>query len=130
MKRRMAAGFVVTALLGFSAMAASNPPFVGKWAFEGSRACQPGAGDTDLELTVTAKTLDYYASSCTILSARPLSRSGDNAYRLKLRCVGEGVTKNSELILAVLDKTEHRADLLVHIEPADWAVTSYQRCPD
>jgi hypothetical protein len=130
MRRARSIGIWFAAVLAFapSAMAAGNPPFVGKWAFEGSRACQPGAGDNDLALTVTAKTVEYYASSCTILSTRRLSRSGGNVHRFKLRCSGEGVVQDRELVLAVLEKTGQRADLLIHIEPAEWAVTSYQRC--
>jgi hypothetical protein len=59
-----------------------------------------------------------------------VSRSGDNAHRFKLRCTGEGQTTNSELILVVLEKNELRPDMLLHIEPAGWAVLSYLRCPD
>ena len=132
MNRCAALSVVVAAAIATAtpALAAGDPPFVGKWAFEGSDACRPGAGADDLLLTISAKQADYYASSCVILSSRRLSRSGDNAYRLKLRCTGEGVTTNSERIMAVLEKNERRPDLLVHIEPADWAVTSYLRCAD
>lgn len=111
------------------AVAANDPPYVGHWAVEGSRACEPQGADADLALTVTTKAIDYYASSCAILSTRRLARSGNNVHRLKLRCTGEGgVIANSELILAVLEKTEQRADLMVHIEPVAWDVRSYQRC--
>ena len=133
MRRARHLGFTVLAAVSFAtaAHAAGNPSFAGKWAFEGSRACQPGGGDADLAMTVTAKAIEYYASSCVVLSSRRLSRSGDNVHRLKLSCTGEdNVVKNSELILAVLEKTGQRAELLIHIEPVEWAVTSYQRCSD
>ena len=118
------------AILAFCAPArADDPPFVGKWAVEGSKACTPQGGDTDLLLTVTTKKLSSYASTCTVLSSRRVSHSGDNAHRFKLRCIGEGETSNSELILVVLEKNELRPDMLVHIDPADWAVISYLRCP-
>jgi hypothetical protein len=128
MKRVAAAVFAVLAAMTL-AHAADPHPFAGKWAVEGSKACMPQAGDGDLLLTVTAKRLDYYASSCAIISSRRVSRSGDNAHRFKLRCIGEGTTTNSELILVVLEKNELRPDMLVHIDPAGWAVLSYLRCP-
>lgn len=109
--------------------AADVSPFSGRWAVEGSKACTPQAGDDDLLLTITAKRLSYYASSCDVISSRRLSRSGDNARRFKLRCTGEGQTSNKELVLAVLEKNELRPDMLVHIEPASWALISYLRCP-
>lgn len=123
--------FISAAFLAFvsPAIAANDPPYVGNWAVEGSRACTAQGGDDDLALKITTKAIDYYASSCAILSSRRLARSGNNAHRFKLKCTGEGgVITNSELILAVLEKTETRADLMIHIEPAAWDVRSYQRC--
>lgn len=125
--RLAAIGFAVVLALG--AQAADDPAYVGKWAVEGSKACTPEIGDNDLLLTVTAKKLSYYASTCDVISSRRLSRSGDNAHRFKLRCTGEGQTSNTELILVVLEKNELRPDMLLHIEPAGWAVLSYLRCP-
>lgn len=122
---------VLAAGLAFGApgQAADDPPFAGKWAVEGSKACAPQSGDDDLLLTVTTRRLSYYASSCDVISSRRMSRSGDNAHRFKLRCTGEGQTGTSELILVVLEKNELRPDMLLHIEPAGWAVLSYLRCP-
>ncbi|MDP2411342.1 MAG: hypothetical protein Q8M26_13785 [Pseudolabrys sp.] len=130
MKRRGVAGALLAGSLTIAAPAAAQdaPPFVGQWAVEGPGACRTGAGTDDLMLTITAKTLEYYASTCTVLSSRRLSRSGDNVHRLKLRCTGEGETTESERILAVLEKNEQRPDLLLHIDPAGWAVLGYQRC--
>jgi hypothetical protein len=123
-------GLAAPFAFGESARAAGDPPFVGKWSVEGSKACTPQGGDNDLLLVVTTKKLSYYASSCVVVSSRRVSRSGDNAHRFKLRCTGEGTTTNSERILVVLEKNELRPDMLVHIDPADWSVLSYLRCAE
>jgi hypothetical protein len=127
---RVVIGLAAVLAFGAPGQAANDPPFAGKWAVEGSKACTPQAGDNDLLLTVTAKRLSYYASTCDVISSRRVSRSGDNVHRFKLRCTGEGQTSNTELILVVLEKNELRPDMLLHIEPAGWAVLSYLRCPD
>jgi len=135
MTGRLAAAALTVVALGAAAPAAAQdaPPFVGqfvgRWAVEGPRACEQGAGTDDLMLTITARRLEYYASTCNVLSSRRLSRSGNDVHRLKLKCTGEeNRTTTGELILAVLEKTDRRPELLVHIDPADWAVRSYQRC--
>jgi len=131
MTGRLAAAVLAVAALGAAAPAVAQdaPPFIGQWAVEGPRACEQGAGTDDLMLTITARTLEYYASTCSVLSSRRLSRSGNDVHRLKLKCTGEeNRTTTGELILAVLEKTERRPELLVHIDPAGWAVRSYQRC--
>jgi len=127
--RRAASVFLFSAALSAPALAASDPPYIGKWAVEGSKACTAQAGDGDLLLTITVKQLNYYASACTVTSSRRLSHSGNDAHRLAMRCTGEGNTTNMDLILVVLEKNEHRPDLLLHINPSDWAVLSYLRCP-
>lgn len=81
-------------------------------------------------MTFTTKQLDYYASSCRVTSSRRLSKSGDSVHRLKLRCEGEGEKFDKEVILALLEKTEQRSDLLAHIDTHDWAVITYQRCAE
>lgn len=109
------------------ATAQDVPPYVGQWAVEGPDACRDGSND-DLKVTFTAKQLDYYASACRVVSSRRLSTSGNNAHRLKLSCEGEGLKTSRELILIVLEKTEQRPELLMHIDAASWATLSYQRC--
>ncbi len=111
-------------------LAQSGPPFVGKWGVEGPDACKYGVGTDDLKTTFTAKQLEYYGSACRVTSSRRLSKSGDSVHRLKLRCEGEGEKFDNEVILAVLEKTEHRPDLLVHIDTRDWAMITYQRCAE
>ena len=73
----VAVGFAAALALVTVARAVDDPPFVGKWAVEGSKACTPQGGDTDLLLTVTTKKLSSYASTCTVLSflATTTSRS-------------------------------------------------------
>lgn len=110
-----------------SALAQSAPPYAGRWAVEGPDACGDGAND-DLKVTFMAKQLDYYASACRVVSSRRLSKSGDNAHRLELSCEGEGVKTSRALILIVLEKTEQRPELLMHIDTTDWATLIYQRC--
>jgi len=127
---RAVVGLAAVLALGAPAQAANAPPFVGKWAVEGSKACTPDVGDNDLLLTVTPRKLSYYARACDVISSRRIARSGDNAHRFKLRCTGEGQTTNSELILVVMEKNELRSDMLLHIDPASWAVLGYLRCPD
>ncbi|MDB5599691.1 MAG: hypothetical protein JWN71_1735 [Xanthobacteraceae bacterium] len=117
-------------LSGTSAFAQTKWPFVGKWALDAPKACEPGSGPSDLFLTITDKKLSYYASECVILSKRRIAKSGDDAYRLKLRCTGEGQTSQSELILGLLEKTEERSELLVHIDPVAWSMTGYRRCSE
>ncbi len=126
MKRvALAAWMMAAGLTG--AMAQDAPPYVGQWAVEGPDACRDGSND-DLKVTFTAKQLDYYASTCRVVSSRRLSKSGNNAQRLKLACEGEGVKTSREVILIVLEKTEQRPELLMHIDAADWATLIYQRC--
>jgi hypothetical protein len=117
-------------LSGASALAQDKWPFVGKWAVDAPKACEPGSGPSDLFLTITDKKLSYYASECVILSKRRIAKSGDAAYRLKLRCTGESQTSQSELILGLLEKTEERPELLVHIDPVAWSMTGYRRCSE
>ena len=108
------------------AVAQGAPPFAGQWAVESPDAC--GAGNDDLKVTFTAKQLDYYASACGVVSSRRLSKSGNAAHRLKLSCEGEGAKSSREVILIVLEKTEQRPELLLHIDAATWDTLSYQRC--
>lgn len=126
MKRAaLATLMVVAALTG--AVAQEAPPYAGQWAVEGPDACRDGSND-DLKVTFAAKQFDYYASACRVVSSRRLSKSGDNAHRLKLSCEGEGVKTSRELTLIVLEKTGQRPELLMHIDTADWATLIYQRC--
>lgn len=117
--------------IGISTAAAqSNPPFVGKWGVEGPDACRDGAGTDDLKATFTTKRFEYYASACRVLSSRRLSRSGETAHRFKLQCEGEGAKTDKEVILVVLEKSEPRPELLLHIDAANWETLTYQRCGD
>lgn len=109
-----------------SASAQSAPPYAGQWAVEGPDAC--GAGNDDLKTTFSAKQFDYYASACRVTSSRRLSASGNHAHRLKLVCEGEGAKSAREVILIVLEKTEPRPELLLHIDAASWETITYQRC--
>ncbi|WP_147292579.1 hypothetical protein [Undibacter mobilis] len=113
------AAWMVAAAAG-GAMGQAAPPYVGQWAVEGPDACRDGSND-DLKASFSTRQLEYYASTCRVVSSRRLSRSGNAAHRLKLTCEGEG-------ILIVLDKTEQRPDLLMHIDAASWETLSYQRC--
>ena len=92
--------------------------------------CLSGWRNDDLKVTFTAKRLDYYASACRIVSSRRLSTSGDAAHRVKVACEGEGAKSAHEVILIVLEKTEQRPELLLHIDALTWDTLSYQRCSD
>jgi hypothetical protein len=129
---RHIAGISLATLLCASApaLAQTQWPLVGTWAWDAPKACEKGRGADDLFLTITDKKVSYYASECTILSKRRLAKSGDTSYRLKLRCTGEGQTSQSELILGVIEKTDERPELLVHIDPADWSMRGYRRCSE
>ena len=127
-KRAVLAALMVAAA-GAAALAQAGPPYVGKWAVEGSDACRDGSND-DLKATFTVKRLDYYASTCRVVSSRRLSRSGDNAHRLKLACEGEGAKTEREINLIVLEKAEQRPELLLQIDAASWETLTYQRCGD
>jgi hypothetical protein len=120
---------VIVAAAASGVVAQSAPPFAGRWAVEGPDACQDGRND-DLKVTFTAKRLDYYASACRIVSSRRLSTSGDAAHRVKVACEGEGAKSAREVILIVLEKTEQRPELLLHIDALSWDTLSYQRCSD
>ena len=128
MKRVALAALIVAAAVT-GTMAQGAPPYVGRWAVEGPDACRDGVND-DLKVNFTAKQLDYYASTCRVVSSRRLAKSGDNAHRLKLACEGEGVKTSREVILIVLEKTEQRPELLMHVDAVDWATLVYQRCSD
>lgn len=126
MKRAVLAAFMV-ATGAFGAMAQEVPSYVGQWAVEGPDACRDGSND-DLKASFTTRQIDYYASTCRVVSSRRLSKSGNDAHRLKLSCEGEGVKSSRDVILIVLEKTEQRPELLMHIDAADWATLIYQRC--
>jgi len=122
---------VVVLITGMSAAAAqSGPAYVGKWGVEGPDACRDGVGTDDLKATFTAKQFEYYASTCRVLSSRRLSRSGATAHRFKLQCEGEGAKVDKDVILVVLEKTDPRPELLLHIDAASWDTLTYQRCGD
>jgi hypothetical protein len=125
----MRAGLAAIALALGAAQASAQaaPPYAGQWAVEGPNACRDGADD-DLKATFTAHQFNYYASACRVASSRRLSKSGDNAHRLKLQCEGEGQKFAREVIVIVLDKTEQRPELLLQIDAASWETLSYQRC--
>lgn len=110
-----------------SASAQSAPPYVGQWAVEGPDACRDGAND-DLKASFTTKEIEYYASTCRIVSSRRLSKPGNAAHRLKLACEGEGVKVSRDVTLIVLEKTEQRPDLMLQIDAANWETLTYQRC--
>lgn len=125
MKRIALALLMAAAATG--AMAQGAPPYVGQWAVEGPDACRDGAND-DLKASFSTKQIEYYASTCRVVSSRRLSKSGNDAHRLKLACEGEGATTGREVILIVLEKTEQRPDLMLQIDAASWATLTYQRC--
>lgn len=125
--KRVVLAALLTAAAAVGAVAQGAPPYVGQWAVEGPDACRDGSND-DLKVTFTAKQFDYYASACRVVSSRRLSKSGDNAHRLKLACEGEGVKTSREVILIVLGKAEARPDLLLQIDAASWETLIYQRC--
>jgi len=118
----------VAAIAGAPVAAQVDPSFVGKWGVEGPNACQYGVGTDDLKATFTAKRFEYYASACNVLSSRRLSRSGEAAHRFKLQCEGEGAKTARDVILVVLEKSEHRPELLLHIDAVNWDTLTYQRC--
>lgn len=110
-----------------SASAQSAPPYVGQWAVEGPDACRDGSND-DLKASFSTKEIEYYASTCRVVSSRRLSKPGNDAHRLKLACEGEGAKTSREVILIVLGKSEARPDLLLQIDAASWETLTYQRC--
>ncbi|HWK97330.1 MAG TPA: hypothetical protein VNR39_18080 [Pseudolabrys sp.] len=109
------------------AMGQDVPPYVGQWAVEGPDACRDGAND-DLKASFSTKQFEYYASTCRVVSSRRLSKSGNDAHRLKLACEGEGVKVSRDVTLIVLEKTEQRPELMLQIDAATWATLTYQRC--
>ena len=118
----------VTAIAGAPVTAQADPPYLGKWAVEGPDACRYGVGTDDLKASFTAKRFEYYASACNVLSSRRLSQSGETAHRFKLQCEGEGTKTAREVILVVIEKSEQRPELLLHIDAASWDTLTYQRC--
>lgn len=126
MKRAVLAAFMV-ATGAFGAMAQEVPSYVGQWAVEGPDACRDGSND-DLKASFTTRQVDYYASTCRVVSSRRLSKSGNDAHRLKLSCEGEGVKSSRDVTLILLEKTRQRPDLLIQIEATTWATLTYQRC--
>lgn len=126
MKRAVLAAFMV-ATGAFGAMAQEVPSYVGQWAVEGPDACRDGSND-DLKASFTTRQIDYYASTCRVVSSRRLSKSGNDAHRLKLSCEGEGVKSSRDVTLILLEKTMQRPDLLIQIEATTWATLTYQRC--
>lgn len=109
------------------AMAQGAPPYVGQWAVEGPDACRNGAND-DLKANFSTTTIEYYASTCRVVSSRRLSKSGNDAHRLKLACEGGGAKVSRDVTLIVLEKTGERPDLMLQIDAATWATLTYQRC--
>jgi hypothetical protein len=118
---------LISAALHVAAAEAESLPFSGRWIVEGPGSCRPADGPIDLVLTITDKTLDFYASSCAVTSNRRISKSGQTAYRLKTRCSGEGNTTKSTFVLALLEPNENRNELLLLIA-SDWSIQSYRRC--
>ena len=114
-------------LVAASAMAQDAPPYVGQWAVEGPDACRDGGND-DLKASFSTTAIEYYASTCRVVSSRRLSKSGNDAHRLKLACEGEGVKVSRDVTLIVLEKTGQRPDLMLQIDAATWATLTYQRC--
>jgi hypothetical protein len=110
-----------------SGAVAQEAPYVGQWAVEGPDACRDGSND-DLKASFSTKQIEYYASTCRVVSSRRLSKSGNDAHRLKLACEGEGAKTTREVILLVLEKAGQRPELMLQIDTASWATLSYQRC--
>jgi hypothetical protein len=129
MRRSVVAACCVL-LGGTLAHAQDKWPLIGTWAWDAPKACEKGRGADDLFVTITDKKISYYASECTILSRRPLTKASATSFRVKLRCTGEGETSNSELILGVIEKTEERPELLVHIDTGDGSMRGYRRCSE
>lgn len=129
-----AAKIIAAALLlsfgAVPALAQTKWPLTGTWAWDAPKACEKGQGADDLFLTVTDKTIAYYASECTIRSKRLLAKTSATSFRVKLRCTGEGETRSSELILGVIEKTDERPELLVHIDVQDGSMRGYRRCSE
>jgi len=124
--KRIALSLVVAAA-ATGALAQDAPPYVGQWAVEGPDACRDGSND-DLKASFSTTAIEYYASTCRVVSSRRLSKSGNDAHRLKLACEGEGVKVSRDVTLIVLEKTEQRPDLMLQIDAATWATLTYQRC--
>lgn len=126
-------GVIAACLLlstGVSVSAQAKWSLTGTWAWDAPKACEKGRGADDLFVTITDNKISYYASDCTILSRRPLTKSSATSFRVKLRCSGEDETSTSELILGVIEKTDERPELLVHIDTGDGSMRGYRRCSE
>ncbi len=99
-------------------------PVRGQWA--GVQTCATDYVGENAALQVTDTALFFEENTCKI---RRNIKLGQNTFRLKLRCIGEGQKKTRSMILAQLSRSKVNDELLIRLELNTGFVMAYRRCP-
>lgn len=102
--------------------ARATEPYVGRWS-EDAAWCRTPKGD-EAPITITAKSIDQFASSCRILSA---ARNGAT-WRIRTSCRDEGQTADEPRIPNTFT-LRLDGDKLTMSDTASASTFNFARCP-